>query len=122
MNAQELKKARAAQRKKRIRGSVVGTPERPRLTVFRSHKNITAQLVDDIAGKTLCATGTNTKALSGQVKNGGNCKAAELVGQHLAEQARMHGIRKVAFDRNGRRYHGRIKALAEAARKTGLEF
>lgn len=122
MNELELKKSRLAQRKKRIRHRVMGTPERPRLTVYRSHKNITAQLVDDITGRTLCATGTNTKALAGQIKNGGNCKAAEMVGQHLAEQARMHGIRKVAFDRNGRRYHGRIKALAEAARKTGLEF
>ena len=88
----------------------------------RSLRHISAQLVDDTTGRTLCAAGTNTKSLSGQVTNGANCKAAALVGQVLAEQAVMHGIKQVAFDRNGRRYHGRIKALADAARKTGLVF
>jgi large subunit ribosomal protein L18 len=92
------------------------------LTVSRSLRHISAQLVDDTTGKTLCAAGTNTKALAGQLTNSGNCKAAALVGQVLAEQAVMHGIKQVAFDRNGRRYHGRIKALADAARKTGLVF
>lgn len=122
MNALEHKKARLARRKHHIRHRLMGTPERPRLTVFRSHRNITAQLIDDISGRTLCSAGTNTKAVEGQVKYGGNCQAAEMIGKLLAEQARMHGIRQVAFDRNGRRFHGRIKALAEAARKSGLEF
>lgn len=122
MNAREQKKVRLVRRKYRVRKRVFGTPERPRLTVFRSHKNISAQLVDDTTGRTLCAAGTNTKSLVGQIKKGGNSEAAAVVGRHLAEQARMHGIRKAAFDRNGRKYHGRIKALAEAARKTGLEF
>jgi len=122
VNARALKNVRLQRRKQSIRHSVFGTPERPRLTVFRSLHHISAQLVDDTTGRTLCAAGTNTKSLSGQVTNGGNCKAAALVGQVLAEQAVMHGIKQIAFDRNGRRYHGRIKALAEAARKTGLVF
>ncbi len=122
MNAKALKKVRLQRRKHRVRRNIFGTPERPRLTVFRSVHHISAQLIDDTTGRTVCSAGTKTKALAGQVKNGGNCKAAALVGQVLAEQAVMHGIKQVAFDRNGRRYHGRIKALAEAARKTGLVF
>lgn len=122
MNAGALKKSRLARRKKRVRRKVFGTPDRPRLSVSRSHRNISAQLIDDTSGRTLCHAGTLTKALAGQVKGGGNRAAAELVGRQLAEQARMHGIKKAALDRNGRRYHGRVKALAEAARKTGLEF
>jgi large subunit ribosomal protein L18 len=122
VNARALKKTRLQRRKRSIRHSVFGTPQRPRLTVFRSLHHISAQLVDDTTGRTLCAAGTKTKTLSDQVKNGGNCKAAALVGQVLAEQAVMHGIKQVAFDRNGRRFHGRIKALADAARKTGLDF
>lgn len=122
MNARALKKVRLQRRKHRVRRNIFGTPERPRLTVFRSVHHISAQLIDDTTGRTVCSAGTKTKALADQVKNGGNCKAAALVGQVLAEQAVMHGIKQVAFDRNGRRYHGRIKALAEAARKTGLVF
>jgi large subunit ribosomal protein L18 len=122
VNARALKKTRLLRRKRHVRHGIFGTPERPRLTVSRSLRHISAQLVDDTTGKTLCSAGTNTKSLSGQVTNGGNCKAAALVGQVLAEQAVMHGIKQVAFDRNGRRYHGRIKALADAARKTGLVF
>ena len=106
----------------RARRRLLGTPERPRLSVFRSLNHISAQIVDDIAGRTLVSAGTNTKALGDQVKDGGNCKAAEVVGRVLAERARMQGIKKVCFDRGGRKYHGRVKALAEAARKTGLEF
>ncbi|OWY73219.1 50S ribosomal protein L18 [cyanobacterium TDX16] len=122
MNARALKNERMLRRKRRVRRRVFGTVERPRLSVSRSIKHISAQLIDDVSGKTLCSAGTNSKALAGQAKNGGNCAAAALVGKHLAEQARMHGIRAAAFDRGGRRYHGRLKALAEAARKTGLEF
>jgi large subunit ribosomal protein L18 len=122
MNARKLKLVRHARRKSRVRSTVFGTSERPRLAVFRSHKHIYAQLIDDMAGQTLCAAGTTSKALSGELKNGGNCAAAARVGQLLAEQARMKGVRRAAFDRAGYRYHGRVKALAEAARKTGLEF
>ncbi len=117
-NAKRLRKVRHI----RLRNKVSGTPERPRLCVFRSHRNIEAQLIDDMAGRTLCSAGTNTKELAGEVKYGGNCPAAEKVGRALAERARMQGIRKVAFDRNGRKFHGRVRALAEAARKSGLDF
>jgi large subunit ribosomal protein L18 len=109
-------------RKLRVRKHVVGTPERPRLSVFRSHKNIYAQIVDDLAGKTLVAASTMEKSLKGQVPNGGNKAAAVAVGTTLAAKAVQAGIKKVVFDRNGYQYHGRIQELADAARKGGLEF
>lgn len=122
MTGSTLKLVRRERRKLRVRRKVLGTPDRPRLSVFRSLKNITAQLIDDVAGQTLCAASTLSKEVAGQVKKGGNKAAASAVGLILAERARMKGIRKVAFDRSGYRYHGRVKALAEAARKAGLEF
>ncbi len=122
MKASVLKLVRRERRKRRVRRRVMGTPERPRLSVFRSLKNISVQLIDDVAGRTLCAASTLNKEVAGQVKKSGNKEAAAAVGLILAERARMHGIRKVAFDRSGYRYHGRLKALAEAARKAGLEF
>ncbi len=122
MTEQKLKIVKRQRRERRVRRRMFGTPERPRLSVARSHRNISAQLIDDQSGRTLCSAGTQSKSLAGDLKYGGNCKAAEKVGQVLAERARMQGIRKVAFDRGGMRYHGRVKALAEAARKAGLEF
>jgi large subunit ribosomal protein L18 len=122
MKIRKLKNVRHLRRKKRIRSSIFGTPEKPRLTVSRSLNNISVQLIDDINGRTLCSASSNAKDLREQVKNGGNCTAATVIGQKIAERARMQGIKQVAFDRNGRRYHGRIKALAESARKTGLVF
>ncbi|MFQ5428804.1 MAG: 50S ribosomal protein L18 [Phycisphaerae bacterium] len=122
MNAQEKKSIQRRRRRRRVRRRVFGTPERPRLSVSRSHRNIGAQLIDDVRGHTLCSAATDSKLLSGEVKYGGNCAAAAKVGQMLAERARMQGIRAVAFDRNGFRFHGRVKAMAEAARKAGLEF
>lgn len=122
MNQQQKKAVRHERRKRRVRGSIFGTPERPRLSVHRSLKNISVQIIDDIAGKTLCSATTQAKDVVSSVKYGGNKAAAEHIGQLLAERARMQGIRKVAFDRNGLKYHGRIKALADAARKAGLEF
>ena len=121
MNAQKRKLDRREHRAKRVRGTLFGTPERPRLSVYRSLKHIYAQLIDDSTGTTLAAASTKVKGAA-PIKNGGNCAAAAAVGQKLAEQARMKGVRKAAFDRGCFRYHGRIKALAEAARKTGLEF
>jgi len=117
-----IKLKRLQRRKRRVRRRLCGTPECPRLSVSRSLRGISAQIIDDTTGRTLCSSGTGTKSLSGQLKSGGNCSAAATVGQHLGEQAVMHGIRKVCFDRNGRKFHGRVKALAEAARKAGLEF
>lgn len=120
MTVIEMKKVRRQRRKMSIRRILMGTPDRPRLTVFRSLKNISAQLIDDLNGKTLCSASSQDKAE--RVQKGGDCTAAMTVGKVLGERARMQGVRHVVFDRNGYKYHGRIKALAEAARKTGLEF
>ena len=106
----------------RVRNKLTGTPARPRLTVFRSHKHIYAQVIDDMAGRTLCSASSKVKDLSAQMKHGGNKKAAEQVGVLLAQRAVLQGIKRVVFDRGGYRYHGRVKALADAARKAGLEF
>ncbi len=122
MKEQKRKQVRLTRRRRRVRRRIFGTPERPRLSVSRSHKNISVQLIDDIAGRTLCSAGTRAKDAVEAIKYGGNCEAATKIGQLLAERAVMQGIRKVAFDRNGLRYHGRVKALAESARKAGLEF
>ncbi|MFQ5423027.1 MAG: 50S ribosomal protein L18 [Phycisphaerae bacterium] len=122
MSNHGVKLKRRDQRRKRVRGKIYGTMERPRLSVFRSLKHIYAQVIDDSSGKTLCQASTKSKSLSGQIKHGGNCEAAALVGRIVAEQARMQNVRKVTFDRGPYRYHGRIQALAEAARKVGLEF
>lgn len=117
-----VKQTRAARRVRRVRKRIFGTPERPRLAVSRSLRNITAQIIDDSRGVTLCAVSTASKDLSGKVGYGGNCKAAALVGQQLGQKARSLGIEAVSFDRRGQKYHGRIKALADAAREAGLKF
>lgn len=117
-----LKAHRQQKRIRRVRGSVFGSPERPRLAVYRSNRNIHAQIIDDVAGKTLCAVGSEMKELRGQVGYGGNVKAAAAIGKLLGEKARALGIERVCFDRRGRKYHGRIKALADAAREAGLKF
>jgi large subunit ribosomal protein L18 len=114
------KLVRYKRRKLRVRRRVLGTTERPRLTVFRSNKNIYAQIIDDVAAKTIVAASTQEKA--GALPNGGNKAAAATVGTKLAEKAIQAGVKKVVFDRNGYAYHGRIKELADAARKGGLEF
>lgn len=106
----------------RSRKKIFGTPERPRLVVFRSSRHIYAQIIDDIAGVTLASSSTMSRALRGQLKSGGNREAAKAVGAALAKQALDMGIRAVCFDRNGYKFHGRVKALADAARETGLKF
>ncbi len=103
---------------KRIRGSA----ECPRLTVFRSHSHIYAQIIDDERGVTLCSSSTKAKDLSGDMANGGGKVAAKIVGASLAKSALDKNIARVTFDRNGYQYHGRIKALADAAREAGLKF
>jgi len=118
MQAAVLKQARRQRRKTGIRKRVIGTSERPRLTVFRSVKHIYAQVIDDVTGKTLVSASTVQES----VEKGGNKSAAEKVGTALAERAKAAGITKVAMDRNGFKYHGRLKALADAARKGGLQF
>jgi large subunit ribosomal protein L18 len=101
---------------------IMGTKERPRLSVYRSHKHFHSQLIDDTEGRTLAAASTVSKELKDLIKNGGDKKAAALVGQKLAEVAKAKGITKVIFDRNFYRFHGRVRAFAEAAAKGGLEF
>jgi len=117
------KAKRLIRRKADVRTGLFGSHEKPRLSVFRSDKHIYAQLIDDFAGKTLAAVGSrHGDVLGGELKNGGNIAAAQKVGMAIAERAKAIGITAVAFDRGGRRYHGRIKALADAARKGGLKF
>ena len=110
-------------RHRRVRKKVLGTAERPRLNVFRSLKHIYAQVIDDEAGVTLVAASTVEPELREAVGGyGGNVEAAKVVGRAIAQRALARGISKVVFDRGGYRYHGRVKALAEAAREAGLEF
>ncbi len=116
------KQRRLERRKWSIRARVFGTPERPRLSVFRSDKHIYAQLIDDHAGKTLASAASTITEVRGDLKNGGNIAAAKIVGKTIADRAKSIGVTKVAFDRGGRQYHGRIKALADAAREGGLNF
>src|SRR5437763_7899309 len=115
MDHQKAKHKRQLRRRNHVRRHITGTPERPRLSVFRSSKHIYAQLIDDLAGTTLAAVGTTAKA--GDVKYGGNVKAAQVIGKQIAEAAKAKGITQVAFDRGHYRYHGRVKALADAARE-----
>lgn len=103
----------------RIRARVKGTPERPRLAVFRSLKHIYAQLIDDRAGRTIVAASSAEKSAA---NNGGNLAGAKAIGKLIADRAVAEGVKQVVFDRGGYLYHGRIKALAEAAREAGLEF
>jgi large subunit ribosomal protein L18 len=109
-------------RKVSIRKRLTGTPSRPRLSVFRSAKHIYAQLVDDVSGCTLVAASTSSPELADWAGNKGNAAAAAAVGKLLAEKAVQAQIESVVFDRNGYLYHGRVKALAEAARSGGLKF
>ena len=104
---------------KRIRNRVAGTPERPRLAVFRSVNHIYAQVIDDEMGHTLVAAASTEKDLKGK---GGNLEGAKQIGKAVAERAKEKGISKVVFDRGGYQYHGRVKALAEGAREGGLAF
>ena len=109
-------------RKFRVRKRLKGTAERPRLTVSRTLRNISAQLVDDSIGKTLASASTADKDLGKSIKYGGNKAAAEAIGKAIAEKAAKAGVKQVCFDRGSCKYHGRVAALADAARASGLEF
>ncbi|MFL5394996.1 MAG: 50S ribosomal protein L18 [Myxococcales bacterium] len=109
-------------RKARIRAKITGTAARPRLTVYKSLKHMYAQIVDDVAGKTLVAAGTTSKVLRDGVKEDAKTDAAKKVGEAVAKAALEKGITTVVFDRNGFDYHGRIAAVAQAARDAGLQF
>ena len=114
-------KAELRQKKhQRLRNRLSGTPERPRLSVFRSDKHMYAQIIDDVAGNTLCAASTLDKDAKLEITN--NIEAAQYVGKAIAEKAMAKGIKTVVFDRGGFLYHGKVQALADAAREAGLNF
>ena len=117
------RKQQTQKRHKRLRRSISGDKKRPRLAVFRSNNHIYAQLIDDVAQNTLCSASTVDKDLRENLKaNGSSCNASSAVGSLLAKRALENGIQEVIFDRGGNLYHGRVKALADAAREAGLKF
>ncbi len=122
MSSQDDKIRNHLRRKKRIRQKIFGTATRPRLTVYRSLQHIYAQLVDDERGVTVLGVSTLSKELKDKLKNADTIEAAKQVGALIAQKAREHNVHAVVFDRNGYLYHGRVKALAEAARENGLKF
>ena len=109
-------------RHRRIRRKIIGTLERPRLNVFKSHKNIFVQLIDDVGGKTLASASTTESELRGSLSVRGNIAAAKAIGALVAGRGTAQGIKRVVFDRGGNKYHGAVKVLADTARETGLEF
>lgn len=109
-------------RKARIRKKIMGTTERPRLCVFKSNNNMSAQIIDDLSHKTLVSASTAEKSLKANLKSGGNIEAAKLIGKTVAERALKNNVENLVFDRSGFNYHGRVKVLAEAAREAGLKF
>ncbi len=117
MNRLTKKLHNLRQRKARVRSTVIGTTERPRLSVFVSNRHISAQIIDDSKSKTIVSATTN-----GSKATGNMTERAAIVGEDIAKKAKAKKINKIVFDRNGRLYHGRVKALADAARKAGLEF
>ena len=122
MNILKEKYRRRLKRHKGIRKKVFGDKEKPRLSVYRSSKNIYCQLIDDATGKTLASASTLIKDIKDKLPYNGNVEAAKLVGQKIAEEAAKIGITKVVFDRSGYKYHGRVKALADSARENNLVF
>ena len=121
MRREKIRKA-AIRRKHRARKKIFGSSERPRLSVFRSNRHIYAQIVDDFAGVTLVSASTRSKGLRDDLAKTGDKSAAEVIGSAIAKEAVSVGIKAVSFDRNRYRYHGRVRVLAEAARKAGLVF
>ena len=117
-----VKEEKRINRHTRIRKKLFGSQARPRLCVHRSLKNLRVQVVDDTTGKVLFGKSTLAKEVKSKAAYGGNIKAAEILGEALGREAIKRGIQQIAFDRGGYPYHGRIKALVEAARKTGLQF
>ena len=122
MGSMNIRQQARLKRKKRIRKKIYGTTERPRLSVFRSSRHIYAQIIDDIAGRTLVAASTVDQQTKDAPKFKNKVAAANFVGKIVGERALNQGIKKVVFDRNGFLYHGRVKSLSEGARKTGLVF
>ena len=121
-NTHRQVQTRRLRRQRRVRNRLFGTPERPRLAVFRSSKHIYAQVINDQTATTLVSASTMDPEIKGQLAYGGNKAAAEVVGRVVAERARKAGIDKICFDRRSYKYHGRVEALAQAARAAGLQF
>ena len=121
-NQSMMVQARRLRRQRRVRKRLVGSAERPRLAVFRSSKHIYAQVIDDATGRTLASAGTLDADVKKEQAYGGNKTAAAIVGRVVAERAKAAGIDKVCFDRRSYKYHGRVQALADAAREAGLQF
>lgn len=122
MKAVKINNVRRWRRRNRVRKKLRGCSQTPRLSVYRSNKNIFCQLIDDESGKTLASASTREKDLAGKVGYGGNCDAAKLIGTTIAERAKAAGIERCRFDRGPYRFHGRVAQLAEAAREGGLQF
>ncbi len=122
MDKLRAKSARLTRRQRRVRGKVTGTAERPRLRVTRTNNQIYAQLIDDSAGHTVVSASSIDNELRGALKSGSNIGAARVVGEALGRRALEAGVQEVVFDRGGRLYHGRVKALADGARDAGLKF
>lgn len=122
MSSVDIKRQARIKRKKRIRKKMTGTPDRPRLSVFRSARHVYAQIIDDSRGETVVAASSVEKAVKGQPPFENKVALATHVGKLIAERATEKGIKKVVFDRNGFLYHGRIKAMSDGARKAGLDF
>jgi large subunit ribosomal protein L18 len=122
MNHERTIERQRQRRRFRVRKALRGTAERPRLSIFRSHLHIYAQVIDDESGRTLAAASSQDKEVRGQVAYGGNKAAAAAIGKNLAAKAVSAGITKVCFDRGAYKYHGRVAALADAAREAGLSF
>lgn len=121
MRKEKLKDKRRWRRRNHSRARLKTSADRPRLCIYRSNSHINCQIIDDISGKTLVSAGTRDKAMT-DLKYGGNCDAAKAVGEAIAKKAMQAGISKVAFDRGHYKYHGRVAALADAAREAGLNF
>ena len=122
MKKLQAKKAGLARRKRRVRAKIFGTAERPRLTVHRTNANMYAQVIDDASGRTLCSASTLDAEFRANGTVGSNKEAAEFVGELIGKRAIEKGVTEVTFDRGGRIYHGRVKALADGARNAGLKF
>jgi large subunit ribosomal protein L18 len=122
MDKLKAKQAKLERRQRRVRGKVSGTAARPRLRVTRTNTHIYAQVIDDVAGRTIVAASSVEPGVGADLKNGANLEAAKAVGEALGQRAVEAGINEVVFDRGGRIYHGRVKALADGARSAGLEF
>ncbi len=120
MNHEKAVRQQRIRRRFRVRKSLHGTPERPRLSVHRTHKHLYCQVIDDSQGKTLVSASTMDKDLRSQIRNGGNCDAAKLVGQAIAERSLAAGIQSLCLDRGCFKYHGRVATLAEAVRTGGV--